>query len=296
MKGFGVRHLCALAVMLALASVALSPVPATRAALSGRTSNAATLSSGSLSAPTALGVSIGTGGGTAVTLGWTATATPWATGERVYRRLTTTGAFVKVAEFANLTTVTYADDPGTSDVYYVVRSYYTNANGGNWESRDSNQVKPPAHAAAIAIVNTLVPMKPDTGDQLVLTFSERMEPSSFGLCATGGNSGTDLALNATTPNTIVAGGENLTIGTIDLGATGYFTIGGTALNSTCTLNGAGTVLTITLGTVLNGGVVTVPHTATYRPDLPAMPTLRLTTFLGEPLDLAVHPTTTGVLF
>ena len=136
----------------------------------------------------------------------------WATGERVYRRLGLGGAFLKVAEFANLTTTTFSEDPGTSDVYYVVRGYYTNANGGHWESRDSNLVKPPVHAAALDLVNKgLLAGKPELGDQIVLTFSERMDPSSFGTCSTGGNSGMDLTLNATSPNTVVANGGKVVV-------------------------------------------------------------------------------------
>jgi hypothetical protein len=286
------------AVAATLVVLAANPLPGTSAVMSSRTTNGATVANALLHTPTSLGVSIGSSGGTAITLNWTASPTLWSSGERVYRRLTTSGAFTKVAEFANLTTTTYTEDPGTSDVYYVVRAYYTNANGGNWESQDSNQVKPPVHTAALQIVNgtTSVPEKPDLGDKIVLTFSEAMLPSSFGSCATGGNSGTDLTLNASNPNTVIANGTNLTIGTIDLGGTGYFTIGGTALNSTCAWNAGNTQLTITLGVVLNGGLVVTPHTATYRPDQPATLTLQIQSALGENLDTTPHPTTFGLLF
>ena len=158
-------------------------------------------------------------------------------------------------------------------------------------------MKPPVHAAALDLVNKgLLAGKPELGDQIVLTFSERMDPSSFGTCSTGGNSGMDLTLNATSPNTVVANGGNLTIGTIDLGATGYFTIGGTALNSTCSWNAAETVLTITLGAVLNGGLVLAAHTATYRPDIPTPATLTVRSFLQQDLDTTAQPTVIKVLF
>jgi len=292
------RHLVMAAVATTLAVLATNPLPRTSALMSSRTANGATVANALLHTPTSLQVTISSTGGTAISLSWTASPTLWSSGERVYRRLTTTGAFTKVAEFANLTTTTYSEDPGTSDAYYVVRAYYTNANGGNWESQDSNQVKPPVHTAALQIVNAVasIPDEPDLGDQIVLTYSEAMQPSSFGTCATGGNSGTDLTLNASNPNTIVANGTNLTIGTVNLGGTGYFTIGGTALNSTCSWNAGNTKLTITFGTVLNGGIVTTSNTATYRPDLPASPTLQIKSALGENLNTTVHPTTTGVFF
>ena len=291
------RHLVMAMIATAFLVVATNPMRGTSAVFSTRTTNGGTIANGVVNTPTSLQVSINTSGGTGITLLWTATPTRWATGERVYRRLGLGGAFLKVAEFANLTTTTYSEDPGTSDVYYVVRGYYTNANGGHWESRDSNLVKPPVHAAALDLVNKgLLAGKPELGDQIVLTFSERMDPSSFGTCSTGGNSGMDLTLNATSPNTVVANGGNLTIGTIDLGATGYFTIGGTALNSTCSWSTAETVLTITLGAVLNGGLVLAAHTATYRPDIPTPATLTVRSFLQQDLDTTAQPTVIKVLF
>ena len=295
------RHLVMAMIATAFLVVATNPMRGTSAVFSTRTTNGGTIANGVVNTPTSLQVSINTSGGTGITLLWTATPTRWATGERVYRRLGLGGAFVKVAEFANLTTTTYGEDPGTSDVYYVIRAYYTNANGGNWESRDSNLVKPAVHAASLDLVNKLagVAGSPQPGDRVVLTFSEKMDTSSFGHCSTGGTSGTDLLLNATNPNTIVANGADLTIGTINLGATGYFTTSGYAMDSTCAWNASDTVLTITLGTLwigAIGGIVLTPNTATFRPDLPTPAALTFRSFLQEDLDTSAHPTVTKVLF
>jgi hypothetical protein len=56
------------------------------------------------------------------------------------------------------------------------------------------------------------------------------------------------------------------------------------------------VLTITLGAVLNGGLVLAAHTAAYRPDIPTPATLTIRSFLQEELETTAHPTVAKVLF
>ncbi|MGH2471232.1 MAG: hypothetical protein ACRDG6_02350 [Candidatus Limnocylindria bacterium] len=144
-------------------------------------------------------------------------------------------------------------------------------------------------ATVVALNNAGVAGKPESGDVIVLTFSEAANPATLGIC-TAGDSGSDLLTNNTNPDTISASGASLTFGTIVLGNNGYFTGSGTAKNSICAWTAGNTVLTITLAGVKSAGTVAGSSTATW------IPAGSLTSAAGEAIDTAQTPSVTGVLF
>ncbi len=149
------------------------------------------------------------------------------------------------------------------------------------------------HATAVALNNQAggVAGKPETGDSVVLTFSEAAGTASLGTCpGSGTSSGTDLLTNAVNPNTLSANGTSLKFGTIALGNTGYFTASSNAKNSTCAWSAGNTVLTITLSAVKSAGTVTSVSTATWTP------AAAITSATGEAIDTAQTPSVTAVLF
>jgi hypothetical protein len=90
-----------------------------------------TFNTDTLSAPTGPSAS----GGSTVTMNWTATASTYASGHRVYRSSTSGGSYSQIAQITPRTTVTYSDTPPNGTYYYVVRAYYQ-----NWESANSSEV------------------------------------------------------------------------------------------------------------------------------------------------------------
>ena len=134
------------AVMLALLTITTG---ATFTAPSANPSNQ--LATATLVAPTGVNAAVQSNGGT-VRVSWTATASIWASGHRVYRATTSGGPYAQIQQIAGRTTVSYDDVPGTGTFYYIVRGYY-NANGANWESADSTQAsaKPLDHFSFNAI-------------------------------------------------------------------------------------------------------------------------------------------------
>ncbi len=122
------RILGAVAAVLVLAAGAGVAVAVS---FSGTTTNAAnTFSSTTVVAPTGLTAS----GTPTVTLGWTATASTWAAGHRVYRGTSSGGPYTEIADITPRTTVSAQDTPGYGTYYYVVRGYF----GATWESGNSN--------------------------------------------------------------------------------------------------------------------------------------------------------------
>jgi hypothetical protein len=122
------------------------------------------------------------------------------------------------------------------------------------------------------------------GDQVVLTFSEAANPASVTSCGLSINDGGLLADTVT----------GTSIGTIDLGNTGYATANRAAATSICTWSAGNTVLTITMAGITAPGTTLhfVPggSTATW------FPVAGPTSATGEALDTAQHPSVTGVLF
>jgi hypothetical protein len=144
-------------------------------------------------------------------------------------------------------------------------------------------------ATAIALNNAGIAGRPESGDTVVLTFSEAANTASLGTCPSG-DSSTDLLTNDANPDTLSASGANLTFGTISLGANGYFTSSDTAKKSSCAWSAGKTVLTITLAGVKSTGTVAGGSTATWTP------ASSLVSAAGEAIDTAQRPTVTGVLF
>ncbi len=154
-------------------------VRGTSAGLTAHTSNpSSSFGATALTPPTSLIVSGSAG------LSWTATTSSWATGSRVFRSTVSGGPYTQIAEIANLSTTTYADNPGSGTFYYVVQSYY-GGNGANWTSVDSNQ-------ASVTIVSCSSP-----GSQTVVADSDswvyQVTPTT--------NSGTDTTLYIQSYNT-----------------------------------------------------------------------------------------------
>jgi hypothetical protein len=144
-------------------------------------------------------------------------------------------------------------------------------------------------ATAIALNNAGVAGRPESGDTVVLTFSEAANTASLGTCPSG-DSSTDLLTNDANPDTLSASGANLTFGTISLGANGYFTASDDAKKSSCAWSAGNSVLTITLSGVKSAGTVAGGSTATWTP------ASSLVSAAGEAIDTAQRPTVTGVLF
>jgi hypothetical protein len=144
-------------------------------------------------------------------------------------------------------------------------------------------------ATTIALNNAGVAGKPENGDTVVLTFSEAANTASLGTCAAS-DSSTDLLTNNTNPDTLSAGGANLTFGAISLGANGYFTASDNAKKSNCAWSAGNTVLTITLAGVKSAGTVAATSTAIWTP------AAGLTSAGGEAIDTAETPSVTAVLF
>jgi hypothetical protein len=144
-------------------------------------------------------------------------------------------------------------------------------------------------ATAVALNNAGAAGRPENGDTVVLTFSEAANTASLGTCPAG-DSSTDLLTNNTNPDTISAGGANLTFGTISLGANGYFTASDNAKKSDCAWSAGNTVLTITLSGIKSAGTVAGSSTATW------IPAGSLTSAAGEAIDTAQTPSLTAVLF
>ena len=124
----------ALAGLAAASFLAAGAVTAFAVSFASTTSNPSnTFSATTVAAPTGLTAT----GAPTVTLGWTATASTWATGHRVLRATASGGPYTQIAEISPRTTVSYQDTPGVGTYYYVVRGYY-----GTWESANSNEAGP----------------------------------------------------------------------------------------------------------------------------------------------------------
>lgn len=99
--------------------------------------SANTFSAASLAAPTS--VSTTKPSALSIRLAWTASASAWATGTKVYRSGTSGGPYTLMATITPTSTTSYTESPSAGTYYYVVRSYYT-GNGANWLSSYSSQV------------------------------------------------------------------------------------------------------------------------------------------------------------
>lgn len=130
------RHVSLLAAAgLGLTALSVTPASLAAGSFSASIDNATnTVGSGILAAPTSLTVS------GSVNLSWTATPSSYASGTRVFRSTTSGGPYTQIAQIAGLATTTYTDAPGTGVFFYVVVAYY-NANGANWTSVNSNEVR-----------------------------------------------------------------------------------------------------------------------------------------------------------
>lgn len=93
------------------------------------------LATATLAAPTGVSATVQSNG-TTVRLMWTATASTWASGHRVYRATSAGGPYSQIQQIVGRATVTYDDVPGVGAFFYVIRGYY-NPNGANWESGNS---------------------------------------------------------------------------------------------------------------------------------------------------------------
>ena len=91
-----------------------------------------TFNTGTMAAPTAPSAN---GSLATITLNWTATSTPYATGTRVLRSSTSGGPYSQVGQVTPAGTTSYIDAPISGTYYYVLRSYYQ-----SWESANSSQV------------------------------------------------------------------------------------------------------------------------------------------------------------
>jgi len=117
--------------LLALGALVLAPLAPTVAAFGGRTSDPATFANTTLPAPTGVTATVGNDSRT-VTVTWTATTAPWATGHRVYRAASAAGPFTKIAETTNLTTTTFGEVRPPAYNFYRVTAYYL-----SWETAAS---------------------------------------------------------------------------------------------------------------------------------------------------------------
>jgi hypothetical protein len=147
-------------------------------------------------------------------------------------------------------------------------------------------------ATAIALANgSSTAGRLQSGDTIVISFSEAANTATLGTCGTG-NSGNDIASNDANPDTLTANGAALTFGTIALGDSGYLTSADTAKSSTCAWTAGNTILTITLAGVSPGktGTVAGGSTATY------LPNATIASATGEAIDTAQTPSITAVLF
>lgn len=120
-------------LLLLLASLAGGMVGSTGAAYNGRSGNAGAFATAALAAPGNVDAAVQSNGGS-VQVTWSATASSWATGHRVYRATSSGGPYTEVAAYADRTTLSYSQAPGPGIYYYQVRAYYT-GNGANWESQ-----------------------------------------------------------------------------------------------------------------------------------------------------------------
>jgi hypothetical protein len=147
-------------------------------------------------------------------------------------------------------------------------------------------------ATAIALSNGgTTAGRMQTGDTIVITFSEAANTATLGTCGVG-TSGNDIASNDANPDTLTANGAALAFGTIALGDNGYLTSADAPKNSTCAWTAGNTVLTITLASVTPGktGTVAGGSTATY------LPNATITSATGQAIDTGQTPSVTGVLF
>ena len=165
------RHAAFLAVT-ALGLTGLSVTPASLAAGSftasiNNTTN--TVGSATLAAPTLLTLS------GSVNLSWTATTSSYASGTRIFRATSSGGPYVQIAQLVGLSTTTYTDSPGTGVFFYVVVAYY-NANGANWTSVNSNEVRFGAACSAPGTVTVTADLD---------TYTDSLKPTTaFGTAIT----------------------------------------------------------------------------------------------------------------
>jgi len=142
----------ALAILALTSAVFLMLTVTSGATFTAPTTNPSNqVGTATLAAPTGASATVQSNGGT-VRVAWTATASVWASGHRVYRAASSGGPYSLIQQIAGRATVTYDDVPGVGAFFYVIRGYY-DTNGANWESVNSTQVsaKPLDHFSFNAI-------------------------------------------------------------------------------------------------------------------------------------------------
>lgn len=126
-------------VLLALVSAVLLmlTLPSTATFTAPTTNPSNQLATATLAAPSGVSATVQPNGST-VRVAWTATASTWASGHRVYRATSSGGPYSQIQQIVGRATVTYDDVPGVGAFFYVIRGYY-NTNGANWESGNSSE-------------------------------------------------------------------------------------------------------------------------------------------------------------
>ncbi len=141
---------------LGLSSLSVTPASLAAGSFTASINNSTnTVASATLAAPTSLTVS------GSVNLAWTATTSSYASGTRIFRSTTSGGPYVQIALVAGLSTTSYTDSPGTGVSYYVVVASY-DANGANWTSVNSNEVRYAAACSTPGTVTVTADLDTDT--------------------------------------------------------------------------------------------------------------------------------------
>jgi hypothetical protein len=217
---------------------------------------------------------------------WTLSRTEWTDADSGMTSSTLTRASAPIVDgacgaFGSTTTITGTPtQTGTSRTCY--RYVLTGTNGVGGTSTISTIVQVGPFVTSVALVNGPgIAGRATQGDQVIVTYSDAMNPSSF--CSSWSGSG-DQVLNGNNQVAVsvnqAGGGDTLTVsatgctfnfGSIALGSTGYTTstatfVGAGANRSTITWTAATRTLTITLGATASSALGTVASsTATYTP-------------------------------
>jgi hypothetical protein len=128
----------ALLILALVSAVMLMLTVSTGATFTAPSTNPSNqLATATLAAPSGVSATVQPDG-TTVRVAWTATASTWASGHRVYRATSAGGPYSQIQQIVGRATVTYDDVPGVGAFFYVIRGYY-NTNGANWESGNSSE-------------------------------------------------------------------------------------------------------------------------------------------------------------
>jgi hypothetical protein len=119
-------------LVLLLMLVLVTGLGAALGLFTGQSSTAAQMRTGLLLPPTDLVFDDGV-------LRWTASASSWATGTRVYSSSSSVGPFIATAELPGLSRTEFDDGTVQGTTYYELRAYY-DRNGADWTSVASNRV------------------------------------------------------------------------------------------------------------------------------------------------------------